>query len=122
MNEGWHPPFTGFQRLETVMEGADTPHMENFPTPHRALVPQLTNALTLAVVVATAWWSSGQRPVAHPMAVAASAPATPSATLPAAAKPAPTALDGTLQASSKSQASLPIDGIVAVGFSGSGLR
>lgn len=36
--------------------------MENFSTPHQALVPRIANLATLAVVVAATWWSGAQRP------------------------------------------------------------
>ena len=51
--------------------------MENFSTPRAALLPQATNLVTMAVLVAATWWSGAQRPVDHAtLAAQTAAPAT----------------------------------------------
>jgi len=41
-------------------------HMEVFSTPPRTLLPWAANGLTLVALVATTWWSAGQRPLQAP--------------------------------------------------------
>lgn len=54
--------------------------METFSTPRVALLPQATNLVTVAVLVAATWWSGAQRPVDPATLTAqAGAPATTAA-------------------------------------------
>jgi hypothetical protein len=77
--------------------------MENFSTPHAALVPRIANLATVAVVLAATWWSSAQRPVEQPAEAALAVPAT---SLQGHSQPAPAA--AAPQAPQVNQASWPV--------------
>ena len=120
LNEGPHPLSTGHQSLEGVIEAVDTQHMENFPTPKRVTVPRAANLLTVAFLAATTWWSGAQRPVSVEL------PSTQSASTAAkgfANKSQQIAVDSPAQLPRvQAPTSFSSDGIIAVGYAGSGLR
>ena len=94
--------------------------MENFPTNQRSLLPHAANLLTLVVLVSTGWWSSGQRPVAPSLAVAAAS--APAAAKHGVGKMAAERLEVLQAPVGKSMALLPADGIVSISYTGAGLR
>jgi len=90
--------------------------MENFSTPHRALVPWVANVATVAVLLTATWWSNMHRPAP----VSAEAAVTAPTTLPQAPVVQPTAAPAQ---TSNNQAgwpvqttSVPRDGLQAVGY------
>ena len=91
--------------------------MENFSTPRVALLPQATNLVTLAVLVAATWWSGAQRPVDQATLTAQAAAPASNAT---AARPQHT-LEAAPQAGAASPwptqgSALARDGLQAVGY------
>ena len=98
--------------------------MENFPTLHRSLVPQVANVLTLLVMLGATWWSSEQRPLSI-STEASNAATLPSQAVapgrPAVAAPVPAA-GPTLAVWPAQTTSLPSDGIKPVGFATTALR
>ena len=93
--------------------------MQTFSTPRVALLPQATNLVTVAVLVAATWWSGAQRPVDPAALTAQAAPATTKST-PAAAQP-----QRPLAAAAQTTAAAPwpaqghgliSDGLQAVGY------
>ena len=95
-------------------------HMENFPTPKLSAVPRIANALTIAFLAGTTWWSSAQRPIASEPPIALKARQTTEAATPrqlalpadAHGQAVRTSLGGNVAG----------DAIVTVGFNSTGLR
>ena len=95
-------------------------HMENFPTPKQSAVPRIANALTIAFLAGTTWWSSAQRPVLAEPPIALN---TRQASLPAAARHtvAPAGAQAQVLRAPLS-GNVAGDAIVSVGFTGASLR
>jgi hypothetical protein len=94
-------------------------HMENFPTPQLAMVPRITNLLTLVLLVGTTWWSSAQRPLAQDTPVLSAKPAL----LQVANKTSQLPVDNPAPPSRPAASpAISSDGIIAVGFNGASMR
>lgn len=105
--------------LSRSLKGQILIHMENFPTPHLAMVPRIANLLTLVFLVGTTWWSSAQRPLAQDATVLSAKPAA----LQVSNKTSQMQVD--ISAPSARPAAGPAvsgDGIITVGFSGAAMR
>lgn len=83
------------------------------------MVPRVANLLTLVFLAGTTWWSSAQRPVVHESAAFLSAPKT----VQAANKPSQLPIDNAAQAARAStNPAISGEGLISVGFTGTGLR
>lgn len=89
--------------------------MENFSTPRVALLPQATNLVTVAVLVAATWWSGAQRPADQAAQAAQAAPNVTTAAQPQRPAAFPAQAGATSPWPAQVNA-LARDGLQAVGY------